>query len=124
MARFDGEKYLDPTDLGEAINSDGMDMAPFIARDESCLIFSRQAEGTRKADLYISFRGADGNWSQAQDMGENINTPTNDLAAKVTPDDKYIFFLSQVEMWPRIHWVDASIIDSLCMNTIPSETHY
>ena len=87
--------------------------SPFIAPDESYLIFSRQAEGTRKADLYISFRGADGKWSQAQDMGENINTPTNDLAAKVTPEGRYIFFLSQVDVWPRIHWVDATIIDSI-----------
>lgn len=84
LARFDGEKYLEPVDLGEAINSDGMDMAPFVARDESYLIFTRVGSTTRKADLYISFKGPNGEWTQAVDLGETLNTAHNDLAATVT----------------------------------------
>ena len=79
VARAQQGAYLPPEDLGEAINSDGRDMAPFVAPDESYLIFTRKGRGTRKADLYISFRDTEGNWGKALDMGENINTDQNDL---------------------------------------------
>jgi len=111
VARFDGEKYLPPEDLGEAINSDGIDLAPYIAPDESYLIFTRSGKDTKKTDLYISFKKLDGSWTKALDMGPEINTEYHDLVASVTPDGKYLFFLSQREGKYRIYWVDAKIIE-------------
>ncbi|GAF76899.1 unnamed protein product, partial [marine sediment metagenome] len=67
VSRFDGEKYLAPEDLGKAINSDGKDLAPFIAPDESYLIFTRIGKDTKKTDLYISFKKSDGSWTSALD---------------------------------------------------------
>jgi hypothetical protein len=113
LARFDGEKYLEPMDLGEAINSDGKDLTPFIAPDESYLIFTRIGKGTRKTDLYISFKNSDGGWTKAVDMEAGINTEHHDLCASVTPDAKYLFFLSQREGKYRIYWVDTGIIENL-----------
>jgi len=116
LARFDGEKYLEPVDLGEAINSDGKDLAPFVAPDESYLIFTRIGKDTKKTDLYISFKNSDGGWTKAVDMGTNINTEHHDLCASVTPDAKYLFFLSQREGMSRVYWVDAGIIENLKPN--------
>lgn len=114
MAVYDGEKYLAPVDLGEAINSDGKELAPFIARDESYLIFTRVGADTKKADLYISFKDNDRNWTKGKSMGDKINSDANDLCASVTPDGKYLFFISQKNgLMNKIYWVDASIIDSL-----------
>jgi len=116
LARFDGKKYLEPEDLGEAINSDGKDLAPFIAPDENYLIFTRIGKNTRKTDLYISFKNSDGGWTKAVDMGAAINTEHHDLCAAVTPDAKYLFFLSQRTGKCRIYWVDAGIIENLKPN--------
>lgn len=113
VARFDGEKYLPPEDLGEAINSDGKDLAPYIAPDESYLIFTRIGKNTKKTDSYISFKMNDGTWSEAIDMGTPINSDYHDLAPAVTPDGKYLFFLSQREGDNRIYWVDTKIIEEL-----------
>ena len=114
ISRFDGKKYLEPEDLGEAINSDGMDNAPFIAPDERFLIFTRKGERTRKTDLYISFRNSDGTWTKAIDMGSDINTEHHDLCASISPDGKYLFFLSQRDgRWNKIYWVDAEIINDM-----------
>lgn len=116
VARFDGEKYLPPEDLGEAINSDGIDLAPYIAPDEGYLIFTRSGKDTKKTDLYISFKKSDGSWTNAVDMGPKINTEHHDLCALLTPDGKYLFFLSQREGKNKIYkifWMDARIIEEL-----------
>ena len=113
IARFDGEKYLPPEDLGEAINSDGIDLAPYIAPDESYLIFTRRGKDTKKTDLFISFKKLDGSWTNAVDMGPKINTEHHDLCASLTPDGKYLFFISQRERMNGIYWVDVKIIEEL-----------
>lgn len=113
LAQFDGEKYLDPVDLGEMINTDGKEFAPCIAPDESFIVFTRVGDGTKKADLYVSFKKDDGKWTKAIEMESSINTEKNDLCASLTPDGKYLFFLSQREGLSRIYWVSAKIIEEL-----------
>lgn len=111
LSRFDGKKYLEPGELGDAINTTGREFAPFIATDESYLLFTRHGNETKKADIYISFRDSNGTWSDALDMGATINTESNEVCTSVSPDGKYLFFLSQNNgKWPKIFWVDASII--------------
>jgi len=114
ISRYDGYKYLEPEDLGESINSYGMDNAPFISPDESYLIFTRSGNDTQKTDLYISYKDVNGEWSEAIDMGTTINTEHNELCASVSPDGKYLFFLSLREgKWNKIYWIDAKIIEKL-----------
>lgn len=113
LAQFDGEKYLEPIDLGEMINTDGKELAPCIAPDESFIIFTRVGDGTKKADLYISFKKDDGNWTKANEIGSSINTEKNDLCASLSPDGKYLFFISQKEGLSRIYWVSTKIIEEM-----------
>jgi len=112
-ARFDGNKFLTPRDIGEMINTYGKELAPCIAPDESFIVFTRVGEDTRKADLYVSFKKADGSWTKAIELGPDVNTTNNDLCASLTPDGQYLFFLSQREGWNRIFWVSSSIIEEL-----------
>jgi len=113
VSRFDGEKYLQPEDLGEAINSDGMDLCPCISPDESYLIFTREGEGTKETDLYISFKNSRGKWTKADDMGKKINSEHHDLGPSISPDGKFLFFISRREGNNNIYWVDAKIIEEL-----------
>jgi hypothetical protein len=62
-------QYEVPVELGESINSDSLDYAPFVDPDEEYMIFvSRRPEGFGHSDLYISFRREDGTWRPAVNM--------------------------------------------------------
>jgi hypothetical protein len=68
--------YADPVSLGEAINSEGYEFNAFVAPDGSYLIYTayNRADGLGSGDLYISHRQADGGWSDAQNLGPEINS--------------------------------------------------
>jgi hypothetical protein len=88
---------------------------PFIAPDESYLIWDDQREsGYGGSDLYISFRQKDGSWSAAINFGDKINSGANEGGATVTPDGKYLFFNRFISNENAgMQWVDAQIIETL-----------
>jgi hypothetical protein len=105
-SRYVNGRYSKPVILGEAINTQYAESKPFVAPDESCLLFNRyempdSIDGGR--GLYISFKRDDGSWTQAK------NTNIKGGIAKVTPDGKYLFFSRGGD----IYWVDVGIIDDL-----------
>jgi Tol biopolymer transport system component len=111
-------KYDDPKPLSKEINSGKQNSHPFIAPDESYIIWdSQRDEGFGDADIYISFKSQDGSWGKAINMGDKINTDAWDAAASVTPDGKYLFFNRNVgsDKYENvdIFWVDAQIIQDL-----------
>lgn len=92
-ARLIDGKYEDPKPLSKPINSGKYTAPPFIAKDESYIIWdSLRAEGFGRSDLYISFRQPDGTWGNAINMGDKINSSGWDAAASVTPDGRFILF--------------------------------
>jgi Tol biopolymer transport system component len=88
-------KYSKPENLGDAINSKYMDGDPYIAPDESFLIFVsyNRPEGLGDADLYISLN-QNGTWTAAKNLGAPINSSTVDFCPNMSPDGKYFFFTS------------------------------
>jgi tetratricopeptide (TPR) repeat protein len=113
-------KYTGITTLPFGINSVNYEDGPFIAADESYLIFEAQrAEGIDASiDLYIAFRLEDGRWSLPVNMGPTVNTAKTERLARVSPDNKYLFFGSNRETSPTrwgfdLYWIDAGIIDEL-----------
>ncbi len=114
-------KYENPRVLSKEINTGTQLNHPFIAADESYLIWDAKRDGGYgDSDIYISFRQKDGSWGAATNLGDKINTSGWDAAASVTPDGKYILFhriispgnagaLPNVD----IFWVDAQIIETL-----------
>ncbi len=107
-------RYSLPISVGHEINSSDYEAYPFIAADESYLIFESQREGGEgKLDLYISFRNADGTWTKARSMGGKINSSESDRFPCVTPDGKHLFFASDRNGNFDYYWVDARIIDEL-----------
>jgi hypothetical protein len=109
-----GDEYADPENLGDAINTEFAEFDPFIAPDESYLIFtSERPGGLGASDLYISFRKSDGSWLPAQNMGAEINSEQQDLTPMVTPDGAYLFFTSRRAGVSDLYWVDATVIDRL-----------
>lgn len=111
-------KRQEPKLMGPVVNSGKMTAHPFIAPDESYLIWDSEREGGYgDSDLYISFRQKDGSWGSAINMGDTVNTGKWDAYATVTPDGKYIFFNRDIDGEDGdntdIYWVDAKIIETL-----------
>lgn len=112
-ALIDGQYSL-VENLGAPINTEYNEASPFIAPDESYLVFeSNRPGGYGQVDLYISFF-KDGSWSEPENMGPNINTNQIDDAASVSPDGKYFFF-NRRKAWATdeptdIYWVDIRAI--------------
>lgn len=116
-ARLVDGQYETPKLLNSKINS-GKSFHPFIAPDESYLIFDgKRKGGYGHSDIYISFKQQDGSWGEPINMGDKINTPAWEAIASVTPDGKYLFFSRNMGSGKYenvdIFWVDAKIIEAL-----------
>ncbi len=110
-------KHEEPKLLGKEINS-GKSFHPFIAPDESYIIFDSTREGGYgDSDLYISYRQQNDSWGQAINLGDKINTAAWEASASVTPDGKYLFFNKNTgadkDANIDILWVDAQFIETL-----------
>ena len=104
FAMQEGDSFKEPIRMSSQINFGGYDADPFIAPDESYLIFaSSRRSGLGRGDLYISFKQENGSWSKAQNMGEPINTTGHELCPFVTRDGKYFIYTSNED----IYWMDA-----------------
>jgi len=130
--------YTKPENLKGTISTEYHEHDPLIAPDGSFLIFASGGRpgGMGGSDLYISFMKEDGTWTDAQHMGENINSNTGDYCPILSPEGKYFFFTSHRRLHESyseksrtfkeilklknspgngggdIYWVDAKIIDT------------
>jgi hypothetical protein len=124
----DGE-YAEPQKLGGGVNSEFHDFDPFVAPDESFLIFCSIRPGDMgNGDLYISFRDEQGDWGEALHMGPELNSAAGENRPFVTLDGKYLFYTSNRETAPdpgaagnlqnqpgngsrNVYWVDAAVLE-------------
>jgi Tol biopolymer transport system component len=100
-------QYSEFKKMGEGINSGTMIAHPFIAPDESYMIFdAKKSSGYGDCDLYISFN-KNGVWSKSYNLGPKINTEQCEMTASVSPDGNYLFFhRGGGEDIGNIYWVD------------------
>ncbi len=110
-------KRQEPVAMSEIVNTGKWTAHPFIAPDESYLIWDSEREGGfGESDLYISFRQTDNSWGAAINMGEAVNSPAWDAFATVTPDGKYMIFQRGMDEESKdvdIYWIDAQITEEL-----------
>ncbi|WP_199775857.1 serine hydrolase [Pseudoalteromonas sp. T1lg24] len=108
-------KLSTPKPFPKEINTGMWNAHPFIAPDESYVIWDGQrGKDTRNSDLFISFKELDGSWGEAIKFGDNVNTPENEFAAQLSPDGKYLFFnRNGDDRSVDTYWVDATVIEDL-----------
>ena len=116
-------KREEPKLLGQDINTGRWTAHPFIAPDDSFIIWgSEREDGYGKSDNYISFKQQDGSYGSAINMGDKINSELVESGARLSPDGKYLFFSRSEEKvkedgstyWEsKKYWVDAKIIEQL-----------
>jgi hypothetical protein len=108
--------------LTNVINSSYGAWDPFIAPDESYMIFSTiRAGGYGQEDQYISYN-VNGTWSSPRNLGSAINTTQIEYGSYISPDNKYYFFSRPAGWGPNIaadiYWVDARALDLFPMLAI------
>jgi tetratricopeptide (TPR) repeat protein len=128
VSRCVNDTYQEAERLPWPINTDYIEYDPYVAPDESYLIFgSTRPGGYGSADNYITFRREDGSWTPPINLGPKLNSASGDLCANGTPDGKYFFFTSGRETnTPKgekftasesndhdLYWVDTSFIGEL-----------
>jgi hypothetical protein len=90
---------------------------PFVSLDETYMIFvSRRRPHLGAGDLFISFRGAAGEWGEPVHLGDTVNTDKTDFCPFVTPDGKYFFFSRRHTVDGKVtagdvYWMDAKFLE-------------
>lgn len=108
MAKFAESRYEKPIALGYPINTEFIDYTPFIAPDESFLLFSSSRPSREEKDLklYVSFRNKQGTWDIPINLSAKLALKSSARFPFLSPDGKYLFFLSE----GKIYWVGSDII--------------
>jgi Tol biopolymer transport system component len=115
-ARLKDGRYTEVESLGAALRTTSGESEPYVAPDESYLIFISQTRtgGRGGWDLWVSFRESDDAWTEPVNLGPDINTADDDYGPRVTPDGKYLFFTRERRgRTMDIYWVSASVLDRL-----------
>ncbi|WP_170283951.1 TolB family protein [Flagellimonas olearia] len=100
-----GATYEKPVFLN-ALNSEFEEHDPYIAPDESYIIFtSTRKGGFGEADLYFS-KNNDGHWTAPINLGKDINTATYDYCPYITPDSKFFFYSSELD----VKWMSTDFL--------------
>lgn len=114
-SEFVDGQYQTPMRLGEGVNTPNDEGHPFVSVDESYLVFSSNGHPNRVGDydLFISLRRMDGTWSEAINLGEGVNSHDQDFYPVVSPDERYLFFLSGRGVSHSVYWVDFDSVRAI-----------
>ena len=130
-SRLANNVYAQPERIEYGISGNSANFSPYIAPDESYMIFSSTRPGYGISDLYISFHNKDGSWTKPKNMGPRINTSAKESFPFVSFDGKYLFFMSnraselnrrRVPDGPgNVYWIDAGFIKGMSPDEMKRE---
>ena len=84
--------FITAENIGTVINTADNEYEPFIAPDESYLIFMATIPtGLKNAGLFISYHKGK-TWSVPEMINNGVNSPAIDWGPKITRDKKYLIF--------------------------------
>jgi len=133
--------FQEPEKLGPNVNIGSARYNAFVAADESYIIVPAYGmpDSFGATDYYISFHDSLDNWSQPVNMGPEVNSVfPGEWSASVSPDGKYLFFMSDrmgskrlgrlstetLQEFhnspqngnPDIYWINSAMIEKLRVN--------
>ncbi len=124
VSYYQDGQYSTPVLLPEHINTEHFDWTPFIAPDESYLIFVSNRPGSLgSADIYITLKNHDGAWSNPINMGDKVNSKDLERFPSVSPGGKIMFFLRDYIVDDKLqnqdyYWIDVGCIEKLKPNEL------
>ena len=110
-SRRSGGVHLPPENLGPVINSDVIEHAPFIAPDESYLIFSSSGHGAQAGNFHflITHGTPDGDGSQPMPLDRITAPPEQSPCPLVTAGGEFMSFIGSRDIW----WTRANFIEAM-----------
>lgn len=82
--------------LNKNINTRYYESHAAVSADGNKLYFTSNREGgSGELDIYVSDRGADGEWGVARNLGPSVNTPYNEDTPFITANDSLLYFSSE-----------------------------
>ncbi len=88
-------RFNKPQGLGAQINSESVESACSISEDGKTLLFSSERpDGFGGLDIYMTRKMPGGNWSEPENLGEEINTPLNEDFPTLSGDGLTMYFSS------------------------------
>jgi hypothetical protein len=91
VADFREGDWLAPEPLEVPLSSSADDTDPWVAHDESFLLFASDRGGDG-FDLYVAFRTEFGGWLDPLPLGDAVNTEADETAPSMTHDGNYLLF--------------------------------
>src|SRR5688572_909291 len=96
VTRTGPDSWSKPKLLDDPINSDDFEPSFYITKDKQFAFFaSDRPEGYGGLDIYLTMRQPDGTWSEAMNLGLNVNTPYDEDAPFISEDGSTLFFSSR-----------------------------
>jgi len=96
--RVDEDQWSPPENLGDSINTSGIEMSPFIHADNQSLYFSSdELIGLGGYDIFVSRRDSSGNWQKPENLGYPINTNRDEIGLIVNARGDLAYFASNVD---------------------------
>ncbi len=92
-----GDKYREPRNLGEPVNSGLWESQPSFSSDGRTLYFiraSRDKDGKGNRDIFMTHINDSSQWSVPVPLSDKINTPGNEESVCIHPDDQTLYFSS------------------------------
>lgn len=107
-------EYQEALDLATHLQNDTLrGNSPSVAPAGDFILFASR-RGLRGAELCVTFRKADGTWTDKIPLGDAVNSGRLNDSPRLTPAGNFIFFVSAGDGRPwGIYWVSATILDSL-----------
>lgn len=97
--RFVDGRYLEPENLGDAINTPMEEYEPYVAPDQSFLLFmGDNRDGRGDSDLFVSYQ-RNGVWTKAVPLPPVINSAAAEYSPKVSADGKTFYWTSCRSKW-------------------------
>jgi len=112
-SRFREGQYLEPENLGDAINSPASETDAYVAPDESYVLFAAygRADAIGDGDLYASF-WRNGAWSAPQLLPSVVNTKAREYCPIVSPDGRWLYFTRE-DGTGDVHRVPMDVVNRL-----------
>lgn len=95
-SRLVGETWSEPVPVSNQVNSPGWETHLTITADGQTMYFvSDRKGGIGGRDIYRVNKLPDGKWSRPMNLGPKINTPYDEDAVFISPDNQTLYFSSK-----------------------------
>ncbi len=97
VCHLDGDTWSEPDDLPRTINTKYQEASASFSPDGNTMYFvsNRQDLNFGKRDIYMSKKNKKGEWDEAVNLGNVVNSPESEMGVFMHPDGRTLYFSSR-----------------------------